>query len=178
MLLFTVALFRANSDHSKSSDYESEATEVHTFSSFWDSFFSGSKDSNTVTGTNGIEELAKPVPACTMNEEEQAAMISSLKAKQVGSPLVMVDQGMVDFKAKVGRATWVLLHSIAAKYSETPTEQQREHLLALFAVLPKVYPCDECARDMSGLLRQDPPVVRTALLIPFEFFFHHYIYVR
>ena len=155
-----------------SSNYE----ECHSISSLWSRFFSADKPEEDHKGFNSATEkdmMADPTAPTIDNTSDKEKPTSEaedfklplLKAKKINgsspptSPLVMVDQGMQDFKAKVGRATWTLFHSIAARYAENPTEEQQQNLRDLFKIIPKVYPCDECARDMTGLLQQDPPQV-------------------
>jgi Erv1 / Alr family len=77
---------------------------------------------------------------------------------------IMVDQGLVDFKAKVGRATWTLLHSIAARYPEQASTPEAKiafdaAIHSLFQALQVVYPCEECRLDMQRLLAEDSPQV-------------------
>ncbi|GLC48234.1 hypothetical protein PLESTB_000073600 [Pleodorina starrii] len=62
-------------------------------------------------------------------------------------------------KAEVGRATWTLLHMLAAQFPERPTRQQQRDARALVDCLTRIYPCGDCARHFAELVRLDPPVV-------------------
>lgn len=52
-------------------------------------------------------------------------------------------------KNKLGRYTWGLLHTMAAFYSDTPTESQKKDVKQFFTILARVYPCEYCARDFQ-----------------------------
>ncbi|GLC33419.1 hypothetical protein PLESTM_000069200 [Pleodorina starrii] len=62
-------------------------------------------------------------------------------------------------KAEVGRATWTLLHMLAAQFPERPTRQQQRDARTLVDCLTRIYPCGDCARHFAELVRLDPPVV-------------------
>ncbi|MQL95082.1 hypothetical protein Taro_027735, partial [Colocasia esculenta] len=57
-------------------------------------------------------------------------------------------------KEELGRATWTLLHMIAAKFPERPTRQQRRDAKELMAIISRLYPCKECADHFKEILRQ------------------------
>jgi mitochondrial FAD-linked sulfhydryl oxidase len=57
----------------------------------------------------------------------------------------------------LGRATWTLLHTLAARFPEQPTRRQRRDAEALIDALTRVYPCGECAAHFLELCRRDPP---------------------
>lgn len=50
-----------------------------------------------------------------------------------------------------GRSTWKLLHTIAATYSDSPSEEQQKNLQHFITLLPKVYPCQICANDFAEM---------------------------
>lgn len=60
-------------------------------------------------------------------------------------------------KEEVGRATWTLLHTIAAQYPEKPSSKQQKDVKAFIASLSLVYPCTECAAHFQKLLKSKPP---------------------
>jgi hypothetical protein len=61
------------------------------------------------------------------------------------------------FRIAVGRATWSLLHMIAAKYPDHPSERKQKSTKDWFYLLPDVYPCVECAEHMRSNLKDHPP---------------------
>ncbi|XP_071930949.1 FAD-linked sulfhydryl oxidase ERV1 isoform X3 [Coffea arabica] len=59
-------------------------------------------------------------------------------------------------KEELGRATWTLLHTLAAQYPEKPTRQQKKDVKELMAILSRMYPCKECADHFKEVLRVNP----------------------
>lgn len=59
----------------------------------------------------------------------------------------------------LGRATWTLLHTLAAQYPDAPSRQQQRDVRSLVDALTRVYPCAECAGHFSEIVRQHPPQV-------------------
>ena len=56
----------------------------------------------------------------------------------------------------VGRATWTLLHSVAAAYPERPSRAQRRAAAALVDSLAALYPCAECADHFREHVKHRP----------------------
>lgn len=50
---------------------------------------------------------------------------------------------------ELGRSTWSFLHSVAAVYPDSPSEEQRSALLSLLTSLPVLYPCGTCAEALD-----------------------------
>jgi hypothetical protein len=62
-------------------------------------------------------------------------------------------------KAELGRATWVLLHTLAAQYPARPTKHQRADVKTFITSLAKVYPCGECAQHFQDVIRYAAPPI-------------------
>ncbi|KAM4055181.1 Erv1 / Alr family protein [Hirsutella rhossiliensis] len=60
-------------------------------------------------------------------------------------------------KAELGRATWKFLHTMAAKYPEKPTPEDRKTFELFFLSFGKLYPCGDCAKHFRALLKEMPP---------------------
>jgi FAD-linked sulfhydryl oxidase len=60
-------------------------------------------------------------------------------------------------KDELGRGSWGLLHTIAAKYPERPSRSEQKDMTNFFHLFSKFYPCDHCAEDLRRELRSDPP---------------------
>lgn len=69
------------------------------------------------------------------------------------------------YKSELGRNSWSVLHTIAAYYSDHPSQQQQQDVNSFFNIFAKIYPCKECADDMRMDLQDEPPDTgsRTAL---------------
>ncbi|GAA6031899.1 hypothetical protein JCM8097_003326 [Rhodosporidiobolus ruineniae] len=60
-------------------------------------------------------------------------------------------------KAELGRASWKLLHTMAARFPEKPTTDEREAFKSFLFLFSRLYPCGECAAEFQALLRRFPP---------------------
>ncbi|KYK58083.1 hypothetical protein DCS_05096 [Drechmeria coniospora] len=60
-------------------------------------------------------------------------------------------------KAELGRATWKFLHTVAARFPEKPTPDERKTLETFFHLFGRLYPCGECAKHFRELMKQYPP---------------------
>lgn len=45
----------------------------------------------------------------------------------------------------IGRSTWNLLHTMAAYYPDTPTQEVKDDCRIFFEKFAKLYPCKSCA---------------------------------
>ncbi|PKU65933.1 FAD-linked sulfhydryl oxidase ERV1 isoform X2 [Dendrobium catenatum] len=59
-------------------------------------------------------------------------------------------------KEELGRATWTLLHTVAAQFPDIPTRQQKRDVKELMAILSRIYPCKECADHFKEVLKSNP----------------------
>ncbi|KAI5184333.1 mitochondrial FAD-linked sulfhydryl oxidase [Nematocida homosporus] len=62
---------------------------------------------------------------------------------------------------ELGRSTWTLLHTIAAKYPAYPSREEKSNAIKLIDLLTKMFPCDECRTHFQALVRSFPPQVNT-----------------
>ncbi|XP_020598060.1 FAD-linked sulfhydryl oxidase ERV1-like, partial [Phalaenopsis equestris] len=69
---------------------------------------------------------------------------SDLERKITAAPLT---------KEELGRATWTLLHTVAAQFPDSPTRQQKRDVRELMAILSRIYPCKECADHFKEVLK-------------------------
>jgi FAD-linked sulfhydryl oxidase len=51
------------------------------------------------------------------------------------------------FRDQLGRASWSVLHTIAAYYPEKPTEQEQTSMKGFIQSFAQFFPCRECASD-------------------------------
>lgn len=51
-------------------------------------------------------------------------------------------------KEELGNKSWGLLHTIAAKYPDKPSDEQKKDMTQFFTLFSKFYPCDVCAADL------------------------------
>ncbi|KAG8236829.1 hypothetical protein J437_LFUL017286 [Ladona fulva] len=67
------------------------------------------------------------------------------------------DHGCPLDKDELGKTTWAVLHTIAAKYPEKPTETQKDDMKKFISLFSRFYPCEYCAKDFRQDLAEAPP---------------------
>ncbi|KAF9959201.1 hypothetical protein BGZ72_010137 [Mortierella alpina] len=70
---------------------------------------------------------------------------------------IMPHLGNETAKAELGRATWKLLHTMAARYPLKPKPDERAAVKQWVMLLSRLYPCGECATHFQLLLKEHPP---------------------
>lgn len=65
----------------------------------------------------------------------------------------------MELKERLGRSTWTLLHTMAARYPAFPTDEHKKDTLNFIMLLAKLYPCGDCAVHFQKLLKSFPPKV-------------------
>jgi len=58
----------------------------------------------------------------------------------------------------VGRRTWFFLHSLAAKYPDNPSDNDKESMRNVVAALGQHYPCKLCRKHLKQQLRELRPI--------------------
>ena len=59
-------------------------------------------------------------------------------------------------RAALGRASWELLHRMAASFDKAPTPQRSADAAQFFGLLSTLYPCPDCAAHFAALLKEAP----------------------
>ncbi|KAL8284152.1 hypothetical protein RQP46_004901 [Phenoliferia psychrophenolica] len=62
-------------------------------------------------------------------------------------------------KAELGRSSWKLLHTMAARFPLEPTESEKDAFKSFIYLFSRLYPCGECAAEFQALLKKHPPQV-------------------
>lgn len=57
----------------------------------------------------------------------------------------------------LGRNTWSLLHTIAAKYPMRPTTEEKADMKEFIRLISVLYPCSYCAKEFREDLKEMPP---------------------
>ena len=65
-------------------------------------------------------------------------------------------------RMELGNASWSLLHSMAAYFPATPTNQQKNDATQFMHIFSRLYPCQDCAEDLRADLVIHPPKVDSA----------------
>ncbi|XP_055685290.1 FAD-linked sulfhydryl oxidase ALR [Lutzomyia longipalpis] len=64
-------------------------------------------------------------------------------------------------KNELGRSTWGFLHTMAAHYPDSPSQDQVHDMKNFFTHLSNFYPCEYCAKDLRDELKFDPPQAKS-----------------
>ncbi|KAI5190049.1 mitochondrial FAD-linked sulfhydryl oxidase [Nematocida minor] len=62
-------------------------------------------------------------------------------------------------RAELGRGTWALIHTIAAKYPPYASREHQSNLIKFIDLLTKLFPCEECRGHFKSLVDSFPPKV-------------------
>lgn len=65
-----------------------------------------------------------------------------------------------EFRAQLGRSTWRLLHTMAARYPDEPDEEIKERTKKFMELLSYLYPCHQCSTHMQAMFKEFPPKVK------------------
>lgn len=60
---------------------------------------------------------------------------------------------------ELGRASWTLIHTMAATYPDDPTPEQQQIMTDFFLALGEFFPCKKCAAHLKKELQKRPPKV-------------------
>jgi FAD-linked sulfhydryl oxidase len=72
---------------------------------------------------------------------------------------VVGPRDQAEFKKLLGNATWRLLHTMAARYPDEPTETEKKRTAQFIELLGYLYPCKQCAGHMRVMMAENPPKV-------------------
>lgn len=61
----------------------------------------------------------------------------------------------------LGRSSWTLLHSIAARYPEKPSTKEQKDLSQFLKLFGNFYPCWYCGEDFGKYMGTNEPKVTT-----------------
>jgi len=64
-------------------------------------------------------------------------------------------------RERLGRSTWILLHTMGARYPLEPSLEHQQTTQTFMTNLSRLFPCPQCAREFRELLKEDPPKVAT-----------------
>lgn len=121
-------------------------------------------------GTSGPVSLQKNQPALQVpqtGKSEHAASKPVVKDAVVDDEITgeftetpfMPKMANATLKAQLGNSAWHLLHTVLARYPDTPTDQEKSTLKLFILMFGQVYPCGDCARHFQKLLKKYPPQV-------------------
>jgi len=60
-------------------------------------------------------------------------------------------------REELGRSTWNFLHTMAAYYPDSPTQEQQCDMSSFVKLFSKFFPCEDCASHLRERLQTNPP---------------------
>lgn len=108
----------------------------------------------------------------TSNDKEAANAPTPIISKQDNVVVESVDEGLIPGSRtymkedppdvqKLGAASWTFLHSMAAKYPNNPTQEERQDMREFLKLFSHVYPCTWCASDFEKYITKHSPRVKS-----------------
>lgn len=100
--------------------------------------------------TEATTDPALALPPSRLEEVPQATLSGHAIAPKLGNETL---------KAELGRAAWKLLHTVMARFPDTPTADEKSALKSYVHLFQRLYPCGECAEHFGEILDRFPPQV-------------------
>lgn len=112
-----------------------------------------------------LDEDGKPCRSCNSLIDFQRAtgrksVVRPVRAKETLSvPLIPGSRSYKQVSPpkadKLGHDSWILLHTIASKYSETPSDKEREEMARFLTLFSKFYPVEEHGQQMGKYIMKN-----------------------
>ena len=94
----------------------------------------------------------------TSDQEEEGRNKETRTRTRTESPAVDASAFLCPLdREALGRATWSLLHTVAAYYPSSPSEEERAKAEGLVQSLAHFYPCLDCREDFKEEIKKAPP---------------------
>ena len=111
------------------------------------------KDWMKTGGPQGENAKAKPSSSDKKTSDTKVSEVSSVPADHHQCP---------PDRLELGTKSWTLLHSVAAYFPRTPTQQQQSDARTFLDTFSRLYPCQDCAEDLRQDLLDHPPRVTSS----------------
>ena len=119
---------------------------------------------STIDDNDDDHHLGKPCKACVdfkdwlkfggTNTSERKSIVDQQLSLNSDCPLMRDD---------LGRASWSLLHTMAAYYPREPKEEDQQSMKEFIHSFSKHFPCPECRTDFQEEIVKSPPDVSNRL---------------
>jgi FAD-linked sulfhydryl oxidase len=96
------------------------------------------------TSAAGLVNASSSAPTANADEEEVRACGFMRPPKNPAAQKPLPPDCPVD-KARLGRGSWDLLHTMAAHYDTAPDAQRQTQMTQFLQLFSQFYPCDWCA---------------------------------
>lgn len=109
-----------------------------------------------LTGAEGTKPLSAQAPAECLEKLGTGTVTSAAIGESSSKAYPKEDPPDVN---QLGRASWTLLHSVAAKYPNSPSDTQKQEMKQFMTIFSHVYPCGWCAKDFEKFIKHNSPKV-------------------
>ena len=90
--------------------------------------------------------------------EKDQSSLTNIKAPNLIDNSTFVD-GIKLSKAELGKAGWLILHTMSVKYPLEPTQKDKDRMRTFLQYFAEQYPCSECSKHFVSYLAKFPPLL-------------------
>ena len=105
---------------------------------------------------SNIQKTKKEVKSANNPPETERKQDTEEKKADPDDEYDLANQRPLNFE-ELGNSTWNLLHTMAAYYPESPSEERQTATKEFVKTLGVVYPCTHCAKDFQQEIKEIPP---------------------
>ena len=106
----------------------------------------------------------KPCKACVdFKDWLKQGTTTDLNQKPVLEQQISINADCPLMRDDLGRASWSLLHTMAAYYPNKPKTEEQETMNQFIHSFSKLFPCPECRADFQEEIVQSPPDLSSRL---------------
>jgi FAD-linked sulfhydryl oxidase len=125
-----------------------------------------SKISKTPTNPHVIDDnhLEKPCKACVdFKDWLKHGVTTDVEKKPVIEKQISINSECPLMRDDLGRASWSLLHTMAAYYPIQPKKEEKQLMNQFIDSFSKLFPCPECREDFQEEIVKSPPDLSSRL---------------
>lgn len=109
--------------------------------------------------------LEKPCKACVDFKDwlKQGVTTTDAEQKPILEKQISINSDCPLMRDDLGRASWSLLHTMAAYYPNKPKQEEQESMNQFISSFSKLFPCPECRTDFQEEIVKSPPDLSSRL---------------
>jgi FAD-linked sulfhydryl oxidase len=108
--------------------------------------------------------LEKPCKACVdFKDWLKRSVTTDVETKPVIEQQISINSECPLMRDDLGRASWSLLHTMAAYYPTEPKKEEKQLMNQFINSFSKLFPCPECREDFQEEIVKSPPDLSSRL---------------
>lgn len=112
------------------------------------------------------DHLEKPCKACVdFKDWLKHGTTTHDEKKPIADQHISINSPCPLMRDDLGRASWSLLHTMAAYYPREPKKEEQQTMNEFIDSFSKLFPCPECRSDFQEEIVKSPPDVSSRLTI-------------